>query len=105
MNKNNFSAAERLSATTPSIRRYFCSDIVVEADALQIFFVPCLTALLYGSVEDAVMASDFVKCNKVLGVNYDTFNLIKIDHEAAKRSFKAKGKELILLEIGKSLMI
>ena len=56
-------------------------------------------------VEDAVMESDFVKCNKVLGVNYDTFNLIKIDHEAAKRSFKAKGKELILLEIGKSLMI
>lgn len=56
-------------------------------------------------VEDAIMASDFVKCNKVLGVNYDTFNFIKIDHEEAKRSFKAKGKDLLLLEIGRTITI
>lgn len=56
-------------------------------------------------VEDAIMASDFVKCDKVLGVNYDTFNVIKIDHEAARRSFKAKGKELLLLEIGRTISI
>lgn len=56
-------------------------------------------------VEDAIMASDFVKCDKVLGVNYGTFNIIKIDHEAAKRSFKAKGKELLLLEIGRTISI
>lgn len=56
-------------------------------------------------VEDAIMASDFVKCNRVLGVNFDTFNLIKIDHEMAKQSFKAKGKDLTLLEVGKSIKI
>lgn len=56
-------------------------------------------------IEDAIMASDFVKCNTVMGVNYDTFNLIKIDHELAKRSFKAKGKELLLLEIGRTISI
>lgn len=56
-------------------------------------------------VEDAIMASDFVKCNRVLGVNYGTFNVIKIDYEAARRSFKAKGKELLLLEIGRTISI
>lgn len=56
-------------------------------------------------VEDAIMASDFVKCNRVLGVNYNTFSFIKIDHEQAKRSFRAKGKELLLLEIGRTITI
>lgn len=56
-------------------------------------------------VEDAIMASDFVKCNKVLGVNYDTFSCIKVDHDSAKRNFKAKGKELLLLEIGRTITL
>lgn len=56
-------------------------------------------------VEDAIMASDFVKCNKVLGLHYDTFTLIKIDKSAAQRSFKAKGKELILLNIGQTTTV
>ncbi|WP_392448530.1 metal-dependent hydrolase [Capnocytophaga canis] len=56
-------------------------------------------------VEDAIMASDFVKCNTIMGVNYDTFNLIKIDHELAKRSFKAKGKELLLPAIGSFITV
>lgn len=56
-------------------------------------------------VEDAVMASDFIECNKVLGYHYDTFGYIKIDHEDAKKKFSEKGKELILLEIGKSIQL
>ena len=57
-------------------------------------------------VEDAIMASDFVKCNKVLGYHYDTFNLIKLDDkDLAKRSFKAKGKELIITDIGQSIFV
>jgi len=56
-------------------------------------------------VEDAVMASDFIACDKVLGYHYDTFGYIKIDHEQAKEKFSEKGKELILLEIGKSIEI
>jgi L-ascorbate metabolism protein UlaG (beta-lactamase superfamily) len=49
---------------------------------------------------DAVMAADFIKCDKIIGVHFDTFGYIKIDHEAAKEKFKAAGKELILPEIG-----
>lgn len=55
--------------------------------------------------DDAVIASDFVECNRVLGYHYDTFGYIKINHEEAKKKFNDKGKELILLEIGKSIEI
>lgn len=54
-------------------------------------------------VEDAIIASDFVECDKVLGYHYDTFGYIKINHEEAKKKFFDKGKDLMLLEIGASL--
>lgn len=54
-------------------------------------------------VEDAIIASDFVECDKILGVHYDTFGYIEINHEAAIRKFFDKGKDLMLLEIGKSI--
>lgn len=55
--------------------------------------------------EDAVIASDFVECDNVLGYHYDTFGYIKIDHEATKKLFEAKNKKLTLLEIGDSLTV
>lgn len=54
-------------------------------------------------VEDAILASDFVECDKILGVHYDTFGYIEINHEEAIRKFFDKGKDLMLLEIGKSI--
>ncbi|MFC6095289.1 metal-dependent hydrolase [Flavobacterium qiangtangense] len=54
-------------------------------------------------IDDAIIASDFVECDKVLGCHYDTFGYIKIDHEEAKKKFFDKGKDLMLLEIGASL--
>ena len=53
-------------------------------------------------VDDAVRAADFVRCDRVLGIHYDTFPPIKIDHEDAKKRFAAAGKELILLPVGSS---
>jgi L-ascorbate metabolism protein UlaG (beta-lactamase superfamily) len=54
-------------------------------------------------VDDAIVASDFVECDKVLGVHYDTFGFIEIDHDEAKRKFYDAGKDLMLLEIGESI--
>jgi L-ascorbate metabolism protein UlaG (beta-lactamase superfamily) len=54
-------------------------------------------------VEDAIFASDFVECDKVLGYHYDTFGYIEINHEEAKRKFFEKDKDLMLLEIGESI--
>jgi len=54
---------------------------------------------------DAVIASDFVGCNKVLGYHYDTFGYIEIDHLKAQKIFSDAGKELILLGIGETLEV
>ncbi len=53
-------------------------------------------------VDDAIRAADFVGCNAVLGLHYDTFPPIQIDHEAAIKKFAAAGKKLHLLKIGAS---
>lgn len=54
-------------------------------------------------VDDAIFASDFVECDKILGVHYDTFGYIKINQEEAIRKFFDKDKDLMLLEIGESI--
>lgn len=53
-------------------------------------------------LEDAILASDFIECNKVIGCHYDTFPPIKIDKKAAVKLFESNKKELILLDIGAS---
>ncbi|KVV15220.1 metal-dependent hydrolase [Flavobacterium sp. TAB 87] len=54
-------------------------------------------------VEDAIIASDFVACDKILGYHFDTFGYIEIDHEAAIKKFFDNQKDLMLLEIGESI--
>lgn len=56
-------------------------------------------------IESAVIASDFIECNKVLGYHYDTFGYIIIDHDEAQKAFSKEGKNLILLPIGGALSI
>ena len=53
-------------------------------------------------VDDAVRAADFIGCQRVLGIHYDTFPSIRVDQEAARRRFTAARKELILLGVGES---
>jgi len=53
--------------------------------------------------EDAVLAADFIQCDKIIACHYDTFGYIKINHEAAIAEFKNAGKELIILNIGQSI--
>lgn len=54
-------------------------------------------------IGDAIIASDFINCDKILGCHYDTFGYIEIDHEEAKRKFFEKDKDLMLLNIGESV--
>lgn len=54
-------------------------------------------------IDDAIIASDFVECDKILGIHYDTFGYIEINHEQAKQKFFDKNKDLMLLEIGQSI--
>ncbi|MEM6516520.1 MAG: metal-dependent hydrolase [Bacteroidota bacterium] len=56
-------------------------------------------------VEEALVASDYIKCDKILGVHYDTFDYIKIDSKKAMAKFLSQLKDLVLLEIGESLEV
>lgn len=52
---------------------------------------------------DAAECARIIGCKKVLGVHYDTFGFIKIDHEQAKATFQDAGVELMLADIGASI--
>ena len=54
-------------------------------------------------IDDAIIASDFVECDKILGYHYDTFGYIEINHEQSIKKFFDKGKDLMLLKIGESI--
>jgi L-ascorbate metabolism protein UlaG (beta-lactamase superfamily) len=54
-------------------------------------------------IEDAVHAANFVGVSKIVGVHYDTFPPIQLDHAAAMKTAKAGGKELFLPKIGETI--
>ena len=54
---------------------------------------------------DAIIASDFIQCNTIVGVHYNTFDLIKIDTENAVAEFKNAGKKLLLPAVGETITL
>lgn len=54
-------------------------------------------------VADAVQCAGMIKCKQIIGVHYDTFGFIKIDHKAAQKAFADAGCTLHLPEIGKTI--
>ncbi|HRP32594.1 MAG TPA: metal-dependent hydrolase [Agriterribacter sp.] len=54
---------------------------------------------------DAIQAMHFIQCKRAIGVHYDTFGYIKIDHTQAKLEFEHQNLELLLLSIGETLDI
>jgi L-ascorbate metabolism protein UlaG (beta-lactamase superfamily) len=53
--------------------------------------------------DDALIAAGFIGCNKIIGVHFDTFGYIRIDHDAVKEKFRTAGKDLILPGIGETI--
>jgi L-ascorbate metabolism protein UlaG (beta-lactamase superfamily) len=56
-------------------------------------------------VDDAIKAASFIQCDKIIGVHYNTFEVIKIDEEKAIEKFRDARKELILPKIGETFDI
>ena len=54
-------------------------------------------------IEDAILASDFIQVDKVVGVHYDTFGFIKIDNKAAVKAFNDNKVALMLPSIGETI--
>ena len=53
--------------------------------------------------EDAILAAEMIGCSNIVGVHYDTFGYIKIDHKKVKQAFANAGLTLHLVEIGSSI--
>jgi L-ascorbate metabolism protein UlaG (beta-lactamase superfamily) len=56
-------------------------------------------------IADALQAADFAGVSKFIGVHYDTFPPIKLDHEAARAAAQEAGKELLLPAIGETIAV
>lgn len=54
---------------------------------------------------EAIIAADFIQCDKIVGVHFDTFEVIRVDHDAVTKQFTAAGKTLIMPEIGKEIAL
>jgi L-ascorbate metabolism protein UlaG (beta-lactamase superfamily) len=79
-------------------------DMKLIGESLKLkFAVLCIGDNFTMGPDDAVKAAEFIRCNHILGVHYDTFPPIEINHDEAKAKFRAAGKTLHLLEVGGSL--
>lgn len=54
---------------------------------------------------DAVRASEFIHCHKIIGVHFDTFGFIKINHQEVNSYFESHGKTIRLPKIGETFEI
>ena len=86
---------------------YFSGDTALTLDMKLIgestllkFAALCIGDNFTMGPDDAVKAAEFVRCKEILGVHYDTFPPIKIDHDSAVKKFQAAGKTLHLLRPG-----
>ncbi len=53
--------------------------------------------------EQAVIAAEFIACEDIIAMHFDTFGFIEIDHQKASESFRNMGKSLLIPEIGKTI--
>lgn len=53
-------------------------------------------------IENAIIAADFINCRKIIGMHYDTFELVKIDTTVAEKKFDTSGNQLIIFKIGET---
>lgn len=52
--------------------------------------------------QDASKAASFIKCNQVIGMHYDTFGFIEINHEEVHKIFENNGQQIDLMSIGET---
>ena len=89
---------------------YFAGDTALHQDMKQIstFYNIDFAMLPIGDtftmgMEEALYAADYVGTEKIIGMHYDSFPGIAIDHEKVKRMAKERGKTLILMDVGQTI--
>lgn len=96
--------------TTSNKNFYYSGDTALTMDMQ---FVPRFAPLDFAVLpigdnftmgyEDAIIAAELIQCKNIVGVHYDTFGYIKIDHEKVKKAFSQAGLNLFLPRIGETI--
>lgn len=94
---------------TDTFKMYYAGDTALHYDMkligdykrMNLAFLPIGNNFTMG-IDNAVIASDFIKCDKIVGMHFDSFDQIKIDHREAKGKFELNGKELFLMSVGET---
>lgn len=89
---------------------YYSGDTALSLDMQLIprrgplrFAVLCVGDTFTAGPEDALELARFVECDEVVGVHFDTWPPIAIDHHAAADLFSNDGKTLHLLKAGSEI--
>ena len=56
-------------------------------------------------IDDALVAADWTDARRIIGMHFDSFPPIAIDHAEAQAKAQAAGKELVLLKIGETITL
>lgn len=77
-------------------------QLIPERHSISFAFLP-IGSNFTMDVTDAITAAKFVRCNHVIGMHYDTFGYIVINHQEAINQFNQAGKLLTLMNIGQTI--
>jgi L-ascorbate metabolism protein UlaG (beta-lactamase superfamily) len=98
--------------TVDDKRIYYAGDTALTLDMKLIgeYWRPDIALLPIGNhftmdATDAIIAASFVQCKEIIGMHYDTFGFIKIDHALTQQLFNEAGLSLTLMQIGESKTI
>ncbi len=81
-----------------------CYDMKLIGESTKLTFAAlCIGGTFTMGVDDAVKAAEFLQCNQVLGMHYDTVPVLRIDRAVAEAKFAAAGKRLFLLDVGQTI--
>jgi L-ascorbate metabolism protein UlaG (beta-lactamase superfamily) len=96
--------------TTSGKNFYYSGDSALTMDMQLVsrwgkpdFAVLCIGDNFTMGIEDAIEAAKMVDSKVVVGVHYETFGFIKIDHQQAITAFKDAGIDLQLPAIGETI--
>jgi L-ascorbate metabolism protein UlaG (beta-lactamase superfamily) len=53
-------------------------------------------------IDNALIAAEFIDCQTIIGMHYDTFGYITIDTKEAVAKFQMAGNDLHLFSIGET---
>lgn len=77
-------------------------QLIPQRHSLDFAFLP-IGSNFTMDVTDAITASNFIKCNHIIGMHYDTFGYIVVNHQEAINQFNQSGKILTLMKINQTI--